>query len=103
MKRNVVVLTMVLSLMVLLSSTAGVVADRGTAPHNGGCVAHCARAYIKDFNGDGKVQNCLVENMCHKFSPISCGEEYWPNGEPKPLCVATCVIAHGNETHGHGH
>ncbi len=114
MKRNVVVLAVVLSLMVLLSSTAGVVADtggdphegsngegRGDAPHNGGCVAYCARTPKADRDGDGKFGNCLVDLHCHKFSPFA--PEVVCNRDPAKPCVDSCLLIHGEDTHGRGH
>lgn len=89
MKRNVFLLAMVVLMMVAFTSWV-VLADRGAAPHDGRCVAYCARADVGDRNGDGKVQNCLVELMCHKTRP-DCGKPGW--------CGKACVLQHGEDTH----
>jgi len=94
MKRRMILLILVLLLVLVFNSTA--LADNGDAPHSGRCVAHCSRAYIIDFNGDGKLQNCLLETNCHKDTATPCGEHI---PERAGICWDTCIVLHGAETH----
>jgi hypothetical protein len=131
MKRNVVVLAVVLSLLVVLSSTVGVVADKGSLPHDGGCVSYCARAVVHvlqggdwwdednwiplDADGDGKLETCLREvpsgtQMCHKMGPPGCPEIDEDGDGVYERCVLPkdgvgfwCRLMNGKDTHGHPH
>ena len=78
MKRKTLLLILGLSVIVVLSSAAAVMADKGGdphSPHNGGCVAYCARAVLHvgtKVNGEwewaplnpdgGKIKNCFKES-----------------------------------------
>ena len=76
MKRKVVLLAVVVSLLVVLSSSVMVMADRPPGvPHDGGCASYCARAvlYVGTKESDewvwaplnpdgGKIQNCVIES-----------------------------------------
>jgi len=89
MKRNLVLLAIVALLAVGLSIGWFALADRGGAPHDGGCASYCARAVVYmfvpngkgtdvevpvgdenfdegdwvalDSDGDGKVETCIRE------------------------------------------
>jgi hypothetical protein len=94
MKRKMFVFPLVVLLLVVLSAST-VVAEKGSLPHDGACVAFCARAIIHryvgpadgdrddpanwiphDANGDGKIQICLHESA------------YMPNNTEKgPMCL----------------
>jgi hypothetical protein len=122
MKRNVVVLAMVLSLLVVLSSTVGVMADKPPGvPHEGGCVAYCARAVLyEDFDGDGEwvpwdydengeAERCLreffpgVEQMCHHMGAPICPEVGDRCARPDDGLGFWCRLMHGKDSHGHPH
>lgn len=90
MKRKKVVLGLALLLLVVLSSTVGVMADKGGDPHdhhNGGCVAYCARAT------QGESEFCLRDLCGHKYG-ILCRHERC-SGD-------VCELKQGPDTHGRG-
>jgi hypothetical protein len=73
MKRKMTVLLLVGLLLLVLSASTVAVADSGDLPHDGLCVAYCARAW-GDRDRDGKRENCLQETNCHKDPVTTCGE-----------------------------
>lgn len=101
MKRKRVVLGLGLLLLVVLSSTVGVMADKGGDPHgerehhDGGCVAYCARADAIDANGD-YVEFCWRD---------ACGGNHTTPCTEHEVCgTSFCNIKdkHGEDTHGRG-
>jgi hypothetical protein len=70
-------------------------------PHDGSCVSWCARAPspVGDLNGNGHVENCLMETKCHH------GDVVLDNGFPLDMCdnpegalcslMPGCVATHG--------
>jgi hypothetical protein len=111
MKRKMVLLAMVFSLLIVLSTTVGVMADKPTGlphePHDAGCAAYCARAIVHelvegdeidgiwapvDDDGDGKVEKCLRElvngtTMCIKSERGVCPEWLDDPDYPHGRCV----------------
>jgi hypothetical protein len=113
MKRKMFLLALVGLLLVVLSASTVVVADRGDAPHDGECVAYCARAGVfffnpdteewerQDMDGDGKTESCLIELNCHKNEDTNCGMlVHPPDNNP---CWPTCKVVHGPGRPWHGH
>ncbi len=130
MQRRMFLLALLLSLLVVFASTAGVMADKGGKPHDAhdaGCAAYCARAVIHikdasgnwvpwDDDGDGKVEKCLRELtpdehiMCIKAArgicpEIDADEDGWHERcvLPKDEMGFWCKLIHGPDTHGLGH
>lgn len=113
--------------------------NNGALPHDGACVAYCARAIIHEFacphldedgkplhsevpmgdpdfheddwqpvdvDGDGKIETCLREYMCHKWSPGDCPEFDGDGDGVYDRCVQPgdgwgfwCRLMHGKNTH----
>ncbi len=78
-------------------------------PHDGGCAAYCARAWLPnwvgtetgivgDYNNDGKVQSCLAETQCNRPGPGVCpaDEGVCMRDPGHPLY---CELMHGPNTH----
>jgi hypothetical protein len=108
MKRKMIVLAVIGLLMILFSISAAVYADQPPGvPHNGGCVAHCARTAKVDRppDQDGKAKNCLADTQCILYKPDPnhpCGELFELPDGTMSMCNETCVLIHGVETHGRG-
>ncbi|MFQ6042237.1 MAG: hypothetical protein ACE5PV_15385 [Candidatus Poribacteria bacterium] len=107
-----------LAIVVLLAAGLSIgwfaLADRGGAPHDGGCTSYCARAVLVNLNGgdanfDGKVQSCLAETKCNKTldeggNPICPIEDSDGDGTPdrcdsNPDSPTYCKLMHGQDTH----
>lgn len=78
-------------------------------PHDGGCTAYCARAWLPnwvgtetgivgDFNNDGKIQSCLVETQCNRPGAVGCPAD-GDVCERDPDDPLYCELVHGPDTH----
>jgi hypothetical protein len=108
----VVLLLIILVLAIALSVSLIVRAEKSPSlPHDGGCVAYCARARLSvwngeewvapDLNGDGKVQFChkeirgflgpdgepVYEDQCHKAVDPNTGEPICPEFEGRCILI----------------
>ena len=70
--RLLLLATLVLTLAASVVAVAVSAGQPMNLPHDGSCVSYCARAMVPgDKNGNGRMDSCLRERMCHHVNPDS--------------------------------